>query len=568
VLPHFPDPSNYVVAQLVFLANGRDLVVEQQHDTHPDGPASVLWRVNGRTGKIEAGPLRVGKYASSSPSVTADRRRLFVSSAKDNTTFEIDPRSLRVVRTWPVGDEDGAVSPDGRAFALGSLAGGVRLLDLRTGAVRRFAGRHQGTILRMRFTPDGRTLVTAAGDGKVIAWDAARGDVRETFDGHTGDMNGLAVSADGRTVYSAANDGRAIVWDLAGDRRLDRRFVAGRPFVADEDQFPIELALAPDGRTLALTQDDGTVNFIDTRTLRRRDTLRAMRGYAAAVEYSPDGRLLAVTGKGGGISLWDAHTMSAAGTLRGLSTASQALAFSPDGSTLAAAELGRVVRERLVGSRVRIWDVRRRALTPVSFSARPGPAHFFPALAFSPDGALLAAVAGGDGTEIRDARSGRLVVRLPTDDVVRSVAFSRDGTLLATGQFDGKVALWSTRAWKPVGRALRAHEGRVITVTFSHDGRTLASASEDGTVRLWDVARQKPVGSPLVVGHGSWVSAALAPDGSQLFAVSDQGRGVRWDMSPVAWNRHACRVAGRELTAREWQDALPGRPYRAVCRNG
>jgi WD40 repeat protein len=113
-----------------------------------------------------------------------------------------------------------------------------------------------------------------------------------------------------------------------------------------------------------------------------------------------------------------------------------------------------------------------------------------------------------------------------------------------------------------------AHEGRVITLGFSRDSRTLASAGQDGTVRLWDVAGQKPVGAPLVVDQGAWVSAALTPDGAHLLAVSDRGHGVRWDISPAAWERHACRVAGRELTAREWQDALPGRPYRFVCQGG
>ena len=116
-----------------------------------------------------------------------------------------------------------------------------------------------------------------------------------------------------------------------------------------------------------------------------------------------------------------------------------------------------------------------------------------------------------------------------------------------------------------MGRPVEAHEGRVITVGFSRDSRTLATASEDGTARLWDVAGLRPIGSPLVVDHGRWTSAALTPDGTHLLAVSDRGRGVRWDISPAAWIRHACSVAGRDLTAREWQDALPGRPYASIC---
>ena len=98
------------------------------------------------------------------------------------------------------------------------------------------------------------------------------------------------------------------------------------------------IAVSPDGRTLALTHSDGAVDLIDTRTLRRRASVRAIDGTAASVAFSPDGRLLAVTGEGGRLTLWNARTLAPAGELRGMRGHSQALAFSPDGKLLAAAE--------------------------------------------------------------------------------------------------------------------------------------------------------------------------------------------------------------------------------------
>ena len=70
----------------------------------------------------------------------------------------------------------------------------------------------------------------------------------------------------------------------------------------------------------------------------------------------------------------------------------------------------------------------------------------------------------------------------------------------------------------------------------------------------------------MTVVPDSYLAAALAPDGRTLFVVSDQRAALRWNLSPEAWKRQACRVAGRELTPLEWADALPGEPYREICR--
>jgi WD40 repeat protein len=241
---------------------------------------------------------------------------------------------------------------------------------------------------------------------------------------------------------------------------------------------------------------------------------------------------------------------------------SQALAFSPDGRLLAAAEV-----DVSKPAPLRIWDVRRRTLT--AFHGRTGAGS----IAFSPNGRLIAGAANDRGTDIREVRTGRLVKRLGigefsgAGDFSRSVAFSPDGRLLFVGQYDGRGYFYSTDTWKRVGQPVEGHTGRITFPVFSPDGRTLVTASADGTVRLWDVATRKPIGSPLVVEPNTFASAALSPDGSRLFAISTRGRGISFDMSPKDWNLHACRVAGHDLTAREWRDALPGRPYQAVCQD-
>ena len=228
----------------------------------------------------------------------------------------------------------------------------------------------------MRFTPDGRTLVTASDNGRLLAWDVERRTIAQRFAGHSQAIDGLDMTGDGGTLITGSVDTRAILWDLGGDRRLDRRFAVGRPFRL---QFGARgIAVSPDGRTVAITHDDGAVDLVDTASLRPRRVLRAMESAALSVAFSPDGRLLAVTGIGGRITLWDARTLAPAGELEGLEGDSSALAFSPDGSLLAATELDPT--SPLATRPLRIWDVRSRELTRFRGQGALGE------VAFSPDG--------------------------------------------------------------------------------------------------------------------------------------------------------------------------------------
>ncbi|MBC7318837.1 PD40 domain-containing protein [Candidatus Bipolaricaulota bacterium] len=105
---------------------------------------------------------------------------------------------------------------------------------------------------------------------------------------------------------------------------------------------------------------------------------------------------------------------------------------------------------------------------------------------YSPDGKWLA-VGTSIRVELREADTLELAALLTGHtEPVLSVAFSPDGSLLASGSWDGTIKLWNVATGEEL-RTLTGHTGYVYSVAFSPDGKILASGSDDGTVLLWDV---------------------------------------------------------------------------------
>jgi len=98
---------------------------------------------------------------------------------------------------------------------------------------------------------------------------------------------------------------------------------------------------------------------------------------------------------------------------------------------------------------------------------------------------------------------------------VYGVAFSPDGSVLASGDWGGTIRLWDVEARQPIGEPLIGHTQCVPSLAFAPDGETLVSASWDGTVRVWDMETHQSIGEILVADEGIGFMA-LSPDGTTV----------------------------------------------------
>ena len=153
-------------------------------------------------------------------------------------------------------------------------------------------------------------------------------------------------------------------------------------------------------------------------------------------------------------------------------------------------------------------------------------------VSFSPDGNIIASGGGSSDETVRlwDTKTGRLLKKLTGHTgVVYSISFSPDGDTIASGggSSDETVHLWDTKTGRLL-KKLTQHTSAVFSVSFSPDGNTIASGSWDNTVRLWDTKTGKHLKT--LTGHTDAVhSVSFSPDGRKIASGS-------WDETVRLWD--------------------------------
>jgi WD40 repeat protein len=371
----------------------------------------------------------------------------------------------------------------------------VWLWDTATGQTHHTIVGHSDRIWHVAYSPDGTTLATAGGDGAAKLWNTS-GDQRAII------ATSLPVGA-GQLTFSP--DGMVLA-SLAVEDRIERTISSelwefsatpGRCVIKVYPLKNTELkygwsAFSPNGDALAtvykLGDSPGRIEIFDVPSGDLRVSVnvdepsRTRPILPIYVAWSSDGRTLATLGRDDArIYLWDAACGVRRATLQRRESTMPvwAVAFSPDGATLAAAE---------ADGTLAFWDARTRRERD-NFLAHPVSPN---GLAFAPDSQTLATAGSLDRTiKIWDVGTQRERATLQGHaGTVHCLAFSPDGKTLASGSFDGTIRLWDTYTWQEL-ITLDAHKKGVLCVVFSADGQALASCNAltltdtKGEIAIW-----------------------------------------------------------------------------------
>ena len=322
-----------------------------------------------------------------------------------------------------------AFSPDGTTLIAGSQNHISRWrVDSEPPEPIDFLAAHVGDLYDVGFAPDGETLAITTDTGICYVWETSSGSLQYTLTNNRHNVTGLMYTPDGDLVVGSLSNETQLWLTSSGQLRFD---------IENEGDFAYvyDVAVSADNNWIAAALSEGNVFIINRQTGRIEQTLTGHTDDVRAVTFFPrtDITLLASSGNDGVINLWQLNgdEFELLTTYNDAPTSINALAS--DGAYLAAGDNDGTIWRYYLETTADAENV-----VPESLTVNGGVVS----LAFSSgDGQLLAVGTNNNQIEIIHLAEARTILTLPWGG---AVAFSPDGTLLASASGAG-LRVWAVR---------------------------------------------------------------------------------------------------------------------------
>ncbi len=291
------------------------------------------------------------------------------------------------------------------------------------------------------------------------------------------------------------------------------------------ETMPTQVSWSPDGSQIILPMSDSSIRFFDAETLieDHRITVAQSTPYVACMSRNG---LLAATYRGGLIRVWDVVSGDSVATISAGGHGIASVDMRPDGSEVAYSSWIRT--DSGVTGIVSRWNTRTgEKVWGTEYGVKP-----IVVCRYSPDGTKLAVGTWDWRVAIWNLSSARDPIEFDFDDVpeysaIDDIAWSPDGRFILSGTRNGTPRVWDVET-HALRYELSGHKRPVGAVAFSPDGGRIYTAGDEGVINVWNTSNGRPLAT--VYGHTSEVKsiAVRARDG-RLATYSSDGTLRLWD---------------------------------------
>lgn len=460
-----------------------------------------------------------------------------------------------------------AVSHDSRwlaSFPVSDYSAHLWDLNSSSAASHQVIPHGHATVKSVDFTVDNRWLISRIREGGISVT-----RLKPSF--QTGDdvrapSESSILSADSRWLITTGPDNNASMWSLSPGHFDEPSFV-----LRGHQAAITASAVSPDSRCLATGSKDGSViiwrlDAVDPS--RDPITLKAHRAAIRVAAFSPDNRWLATGSDDHSVRLWDMSALAQPVVLTGHDAPVTTLIFAPNSKFLfSGSNTGSTTTP--TNSAAYLWNLAARDPSKTGVLLQHYQGASIEAAAISRDGRWLVTAVQYSQLGLWDLHAkhpehSRKLLRSE-----RIFSISPDSRWLASTDGGADVHLWRLDVPDPSASPLllSARATDTAQVVFSSDSSRLATLCGDGSTYLFDLKSSSPANDIVqLVGHNGWVPAAAFSSDGRWFATGGVDGTTRlWDLRTQELVAAACRVAGRNLTASEWNLFFPGKPQSIAC---